>query len=253
MLRNKKIGNALIVAAALAIPLSAAPTAFADENTNQTTTNNTNHAVSVQKLYANVYDQENGQFLGRYLLDVENGYTDSPHRMFKFYSFPQIDGYGYVSNPPSMIPVDWTNPSGITDMKVYVVKKSSDVYKKTYGISDSNSNQNTHHANHQSNNSNNNNNQTSDNKQSAQNSASSSSKQNSDQSEDSSSSKKADQSFAKPKKAKKSAIQTKSKHQTFAWPSILIGGAVLIIAAIAIIWGINKTRKPRKTYKHQKK
>lgn len=252
MLRNnKKIISAMIIAA-LAMPISTTTTVLADENTNQTTTTNTNHAVSVQKLYANVYDQENGQFLGRYLLDIETGYTDSPHRMFQFYSFPQIDGYGYISNPPSMIPVDWTNPSGITDMKVYVVKKSSEAYKKTYGIPDSNTNQNNHHTNHQSSN----NSQASNNNQNSQSSASSSSKQSSDQDENSSEDQ--SQSSTKPKKSKKSATQTKSdqnktKQKTSAWPTIVISGAVLIIAAVAIIWGINKTRKPHKVYKHQKK
>lgn len=148
MLRNnKKLVNAVVIAAALALPISAAPiyqsSVLADETTNQNT--NTNRTVSVQNLYANVYDQESGKFLGRYLLDVETGYTDSPHRMFN-YTLPQIDGYGYIANL-SMIPVDWTNPSGVTEVTVYVVKKSSDLYKQTYGYaSQSQSQSSTHHS-----------------------------------------------------------------------------------------------------------
>lgn len=146
---NKKIVNAVVIAAALALPVSAAPiyqsSVLADETTNQNT--NSNRTVSVQNLYANVYDQESGQYLGRYLLDTETGYTDSPHRMFN-YTLPQIDGYGYIANL-SMIPVDWTNPSGVTEVTVYVVKKSSDLYKQTYGYKDQNQSQSNSSGQHQ--------------------------------------------------------------------------------------------------------
>lgn len=255
---NRKFTNAIVIAAALAMPTSfiqyCQPSyVLATDNSAQTP--DANRTVSVQKLYANVYDQETGQFLGRYLLDIENGYTDSPHRMFSYSQLPQINGYGYIANAP-MVSVDWTNPSGITDMKVYVVKKSSPLYKQTYGDSSSSQSSDHHTTQHQSEH-NRNSAASSATKKSSSSANSSSSKNASSQTAESSSSSASDQSAKAKSKAKKNAKaktksaskQTKQKSNV---PAILIGGVVLIIAIAAIVWGIIKMRKPRKHYKHQK-
>lgn len=41
--------------------------------------------------------------------------------MFTYQELPKIPGYGYIANAP-LTPVNWKNASGVTDMKVFVVK-----------------------------------------------------------------------------------------------------------------------------------
>lgn len=134
-----KLAISTAIVLALAMPASFAQisnptTVLATEDSSS------DHKVSIQKLYGDVYDQETGQSLGRYLIATARGYTDSPHEMFN-YHLPQIKGYGYIANA-SLVPVDWKNPSGVTDMKIYVVKKSSALYKKVYGQNSSSSKKN---------------------------------------------------------------------------------------------------------------
>ena len=42
-----------------------------------------------------------------------------------------IDGYAFVGNPSAMIPVNWKNKSGVTEIKWTMVKTNSETYKKT--------------------------------------------------------------------------------------------------------------------------
>ena len=127
-LGKKKIIEAMVLATALAFPTSMvvnnqSETALAVQQQSST------HQRSVQKLYADFYDQDTGQKLGRYLVDTEYGYTDSPHRMFDNSHFPDPPaGYAYIANM-GPISIDWKNPSGITDVQLYVVKKTSKTYK----------------------------------------------------------------------------------------------------------------------------
>lgn len=98
------------------------------------------HERSVQKLYVKIYDQDTNEYLGRYLLATQVGYTDSPHRMFDDGGINPVNikGYAFVGNPSAMIPVNWKNKSGITEIKWLMVKTSSDTYKKTQkGLDDS--------------------------------------------------------------------------------------------------------------------
>lgn len=127
-LGKRKIIEAMVLATALALPTSMvvnnqSETALAVQQRSST------HQRSVQKLYADFYDQDTGQKLGRYLVDTEYGYTDSPHRMFDNSHFPDPPaGYAYIANM-GPISIDWKNPSGITDVQLYVVKKTSKTYK----------------------------------------------------------------------------------------------------------------------------
>lgn len=253
---NRKFINAMIITAALATPISLSqychPTYVrAVENSDQNT--DTNRTVSVQKLYANVYDQSTGRFLGRYLLDIENGYTDSPQRMFSYSQLPQIAGYDYTSNAP-VVSVDWSNPSGITEMKVYAMKKTAASYQNDHSSSSIHSS--SHHSsqeeprrNHATLNTN-------------QSQKSSSSEDSSDSIKESSLASSSSvetksnsvKNEAKPKKTTKAKVdKTKVKQKSNNLPVILISGIVLVIAIVAIIWGVIKIRKPRKVHKHQKK
>ena len=139
IMRNKYTKKVVIIVALTSIFAIPAPIAQISHPTCVFAEQMSNHTPSVQKLYVDVYDQETGKFLGRYLLDTETGYTDSPHRMFTCQEFPKIPGYGYIANAP-LTPVNWKNASGVTDIKVFVVKKSSDLYKKTYGYQNDNKN-----------------------------------------------------------------------------------------------------------------
>lgn len=256
---NRKFINAMIITAALATPISLSqychPTYVrAVENSDQNT--DTNRTVSVQKLYANVYDQSTGRFLGRYLLDIENGYTDSPQRMFSYSQLPQIAGYDYTSNAP-VVSVDWNNPSGITEMKVYAMKKSVASYQNDH--SSSSVHNSTHYSsqeelrrNHATSNANQS--QKSSNTSSSSEDSSNSIKESSSAS---SSSVEPKSNFtkneAKPKKTTKAKVdKTKVKQKSNNLPVILISGIVLVIAIVAIIWEVIKIRKPRKVHKHQK-
>lgn len=109
-----------IIIASLSLSTSAKIRADNTSNSGQTTQNQ--RQVSVQKLYANVYDQATGQLIGRYLIATANGYTDSAQTMFN-YTLPQFKGYRYTSQA-GPISVDWQNPSGITEVKMYVVKNN---------------------------------------------------------------------------------------------------------------------------------
>lgn len=261
---NKKILNTIAIAASLALPITAAPInqspVFADDTTNQNT--NSNRTVSVQKLYADVYDQESGRFLGRYLLDVENGYSDSPHRMFNYTQLPQIQGYGYITDAP-MVSIDWTNPSGVADMKVYAVRKSSALYQKVHGDSSQGQNNTNHTNQHQSGRTtgvNSNNRQAQNSKKSSHNNSlkkdqsqtSSSSSTNSKQSSKNKL-KKSKNSDANKVKTPNKADKNKNRQKSSNLPTIIISIVALIIAAIAIIWGFMRMRKPRRLHKHQRR
>lgn len=260
---NKKILNTIAIAATLALPIAVATinqsTVFADDTTNQNT--NSNRTVSVQKLYADVYDQESGRFLGRYLLDVENGYSDSPHRMFNYTQLPQIQGYGYITDAP-MVSIDWTNPSGVTDMKVYAVRKSSALYQKVHGGSNQSQNNTNHTNQHQPRRTagaNSNNRQARNNKKSFHNNSSnkvqsqtsSSSSTNSKQ-YSKNKSKKSKNSDANKAKIQNKADKNKNRQRSSNLSIVIISIVALIIAAVAIVWGFVKMWKPRKLHKHQR-
>ncbi len=103
-----------------------------DTNSAQETQTSSTHERSVQKLYAKVYDQDTNEYLGRFLLSTQVGYTDSPHRMFDEGGINpiHIDSYTFVGNPSAMLPVDWKNKSGVTEIKWTMVKTTSETYKK---------------------------------------------------------------------------------------------------------------------------
>lgn len=103
-----------------------------DVNTHPETQSSSTHERSVQKLYAKVYDQDTNKYLGRFLLATQVGYTDSPHRMFDADGIApiHIDGYAFVGNPSAMIPVNWNNKSGVTEIRWTMVKTNSETYKK---------------------------------------------------------------------------------------------------------------------------
>lgn len=258
---NRKFINAMIITAALATPISLSqychPTYVrAVENSDQNT--DTNRTVSVQKLYANVYDQSTGRFLGRYLLDIENGYTDSPQRMFSYSQLPQIVGYEYTSNAP-VVSVDWSNPSGITEMKVYAVKKSAAPYQNDHSISSAHSS--SHHSSQEESRHNNVTANSNQSQKSSNSSNSNSSEVSSNSIKESSSASSSSvepklnsaKNESKPRKTTKAKVdKTKVKQKSNNLPVILISSIVLVIAIVAIIWGAIKIRKPRKVHKHQK-
>lgn len=105
---------------------------YAEEMKSNSETQSSSHERSVQKLYAVVYDQDTNKYLGRFLLATQVGYTDSPHRMFDADGINpiHIKGYAFVGNPSAMVPVDWKNKSGVTEVKWLMVKTSSDTYKE---------------------------------------------------------------------------------------------------------------------------
>lgn len=104
-----------------------------DANTHGESHFSPTHERSVQKLYAKVYDQDTNKYLGRFLLATQVGYTDSPHRMFDANGINpiHIDGYTFVGNPSAMIPVNWKNKSGVTEIRWTMVKTESETYKKS--------------------------------------------------------------------------------------------------------------------------
>ncbi len=107
------------------------------------------HERSVQKLYVKIYDQDTNEYLGRYLLATQVGYTDSPHRMFDDGGINPINikGYAFVGNPSAMVPVDWKNKSAVTEIKWLMVKTSSDTYKKMQkGLEDAKNNEDSNEA-----------------------------------------------------------------------------------------------------------
>lgn len=58
-----------------------------------------------------------------------------------------IKGYAFVGNPSAMIPVDWKNKSGVTEIKWLMVKTSSDTYKKMQkGLEDTKNNEDSNEA-----------------------------------------------------------------------------------------------------------
>lgn len=104
-----------------------------DASTHTESQSSSTHERSVQKLYAKVYDQDTNKYLGRFLLATQVGYTDSPHRMFDADGINpiHIDGYAFVGNPSAMIPVNWNNKSGVTEIRWTMVKTNSETYKKS--------------------------------------------------------------------------------------------------------------------------
>lgn len=102
-------------------------------NINSKIQSSSTHERSVQKLYAKVYDQDTDKYLGRFLLATQVGYKNSPHRMFDADGINpvHIDGYAFVGSPSAMIPVNWKNKSGVTEIKWTMVKTNSETYKKT--------------------------------------------------------------------------------------------------------------------------
>lgn len=124
--------------------------AHAEEtNSNSETQSSQTHERSVQKLYVKIYDQDTNEYLGHYLLATQVGYTDSPHRMFDDGGINPVNikGYAFVGNPSAMIPVDWKNKSGVTEIKWLMVKTSSDTYKKMQkGLDDAKNNEDSNEA-----------------------------------------------------------------------------------------------------------
>lgn len=115
---------------------------YAEEMKSNSETQSSSHERSVQKLYAVVYDQDTNEYLGRFLLATQVGYTDSPHRMFDADGINpvHINGYAFIGNPSAMVPVDWKNKSGVTEVKWVMVKTSSDSYKKAQKALDKSTN-----------------------------------------------------------------------------------------------------------------